>query len=95
MTAIDLVNETFGPQFSVIATREAETISRIGDLHRPLVHLRMAIEFYEIAIEVLERTPVKEVEAVLTILDCCINWQNLSRAYLETALKSVPESRSE
>jgi hypothetical protein len=83
---VQLVVETFGPQFTAIAERYAETVRETGDWCLPLVHFRMASEFYSTARAVLETTPVSEVEAVETVLDFGIDWLKLVKSYLRIVL---------
>jgi hypothetical protein len=48
----------------------------------------MAAEFYSTARQVLETTPVSQVEAVETVLDYGIDWIKLCRTYLRTAVET-------
>ncbi len=83
---VTLIVETFGNQFTAIAERYAETVRETGDWCLPLVHFRMASEFYSTARQVLETTPVSEVEAVETVLDHGVDWLKLVRSYLRIVL---------
>ena len=85
-TAVTLVIETFGEQYTAIAERYAETVRVTGDWCLPLTHFQMASEFYSAAREILETTPVAQVEAVETVLDHCIDWVKLSKSYLRIVL---------
>lgn len=85
---VQIVVDTFGTQFSAIAERYAESIRETGDLCLPLIHFRMAAEFYSTARAVLEATPVSQIEAVETVLDHGIDWIKLCRSYLRTAAET-------
>jgi len=85
---VTLVVETFGDQFTAIAQRYAESVRETGDWCLPLIHFRMASEFYSTARQVLETTPVTEVEAVETVLDHGVDWLKLVRSYLRIVLDS-------
>jgi hypothetical protein len=87
-TAVTLVVETFGDQFTSIAARHAESIRETGDLCLPLTHFQMAAEFYSVCRVMLETTPVSQVDAVETVLDHCIDWVRLSKSYLRIAVET-------
>lgn len=86
--AVTIVIETFGDQYTAIAERYAENVRVTGDWCLPLTHFQMAAEFYSATREMIETTPVAQVEAVETVLDHCIDWVRLSKSYLRIALES-------